>query len=135
MKKFKSKLKKNKPKKEQMAPPSGPQYDTTGNQRLESKFINYGQWQEVISESVSIIQSKYSTSSVELPIIKDDSELESIKALAGLNKKNTINNESNMTHTAQEKAKLMKKHNIRPGTPEWFKLWFSLPYMTGEKPL
>jgi aryl-alcohol dehydrogenase-like predicted oxidoreductase len=28
----------------------------------------------------------------------------------------------------------MKQNNIRPGTPEWFKLWFSLPYLTGEKP-
>jgi hypothetical protein len=34
----------------------------------------------------------------------------------------------------QEKADLMRKHNIRPGDAEWFKLWFSLPYMTGEKP-
>ncbi len=34
----------------------------------------------------------------------------------------------------QEKANLMREHNIKPGTPEWFKLWFSLPYMTGEKP-
>jgi hypothetical protein len=29
----------------------------------------------------------------------------------------------------------MKKHDIRPGTEEWFKLWFSLPYLTGEKPI
>ena len=28
---------------------------------------------------------------------------------------------------------LERQHNIKPGTPEWFKLWFSLPYMTGEK--
>lgn len=34
----------------------------------------------------------------------------------------------------QEKSNLMQEHNIKPGTPEWFKLWFSLPYMTGEKP-
>lgn len=33
-----------------------------------------------------------------------------------------------------EKAKLMREHNIKPGDAEWFKLWFSLPYMTGEKP-
>ena len=33
----------------------------------------------------------------------------------------------------QEKADAMRKHNIRPGDAEWFKLWFSLPYMTGEK--
>jgi hypothetical protein len=40
---------------------------------------------------------------------------------------------SNISTTANENAELMKKHNIRPGTPEWFQLWFSLPYMTGEK--
>ena len=34
----------------------------------------------------------------------------------------------------QEKSEIMRKHNIRPGDAEWFKLWFSLPYMTGEKP-
>lgn len=32
-----------------------------------------------------------------------------------------------------EKAEIMRKNNIRPGDAEWFKLWFSLPYMTGKK--
>lgn len=41
---------------------------------------------------------------------------------------------SNISYTANEKAQYQKTHNIKPGTPEWFKLWFSLPYMTGEKP-
>jgi hypothetical protein len=34
---------------------------------------------------------------------------------------------------SQEKTDIMRKHNIKPGDEEWFKLWFSLPYMTGEK--
>ena len=42
---------------------------------------------------------------------------------------------SNISVTGDAKGELMKKHNIQPGTPEWFKLWFSLPYMTGEKPV
>jgi len=42
---------------------------------------------------------------------------------------------SNISVTGDEKAKLQKKHNIEPGTPEWFRLWFSLPLMTGEKPI
>jgi hypothetical protein len=46
-----------------------------------------------------------------------------------------INNGSNISLTGNEKAELMKKNDIRPGTPEWFKLWFSRPYMTGEKPV
>lgn len=33
------------------------------------------------------------------------------------------------------KAELMRKHNIQPGTPEWFKLWFNKPLLTGEKDL
>ena len=41
---------------------------------------------------------------------------------------------SNPSITAAEKIKYQHKHNIQPGTPEWFKLWFSLPFMTGEKP-
>ena len=42
---------------------------------------------------------------------------------------------SNISVTGNEKGELMKKHNIKPGTPEWFKLWFSLPYLTGEHPV
>lgn len=33
-----------------------------------------------------------------------------------------------------EKAEYQRKHNIKPGSAEWFRLWFSLPFMTGEKP-
>jgi hypothetical protein len=40
---------------------------------------------------------------------------------------------SNISVTAAENARIMREQNIKPGTPEWFKLWFSLPYMTGEK--
>jgi hypothetical protein len=42
---------------------------------------------------------------------------------------------SNISVTGNEKGELMKKHDIRPGTPEWFKLWFSKPYLTGERPI
>jgi len=42
---------------------------------------------------------------------------------------------SNISLTGNEKGQLMKKHDIKPGTEEWFKLWFSKPYLTGEKPV
>ena len=42
---------------------------------------------------------------------------------------------SNISVTGNEKGELMKKHDIRPGTDEWFKLWFSKPYLTGEQPI
>lgn len=53
--------------------------------------------------------------------------------LAEYNIQKTLNNGSNITVTASENARIMREKNIKPGTPEWFKLWFSLPYMTGEK--
>jgi hypothetical protein len=30
-------------------------------------------------------------------------------------------------NSGNEKAKIMREQNIRPGTEEWFKLWFSKP--------
>jgi hypothetical protein len=48
---------------------------------------------------------------------------------------NSINKGSNISTTAAEKVKLMKDNNIKPGTPEYIKLWFSKPYLTGEKPV
>ncbi len=85
----------------QMAGPSGPLYDTSGNNSL--------------SES---------------------SDLDSIIKLAGIkNKNNLAEHGSNISLTAAEKSQLMKEHNIRPGTPEWFRLWFTLPYLTNVDPL
>jgi hypothetical protein len=70
---------------------------------------------------------------VNIPETKDMT-LQELKKLAGLPNMSPLSG-INMSVTGTEKGELMKKHNIQPGTPEWFKLWFSLPYMTGEKPL
>lgn len=42
---------------------------------------------------------------------------------------------SNISVTGMEKRKMEKENHIQPGSPEWFRLWFSKPYLTGEKPL
>ena len=42
---------------------------------------------------------------------------------------------SNISITGMEKQRLEKQLNIKAGTPEWFQLWFSRPYLTGEKPV
>jgi hypothetical protein len=73
-----------------------------------------------------------------MPIAKEQRkmlELNELKKLAGITEfKGYLPYEgSNISITGNEKAELMKKHDIRPGTPEWFKLWFSLPYLTGER--
>lgn len=63
-------------------------------------------------------------------------EIASLKKLAGLNEFKGLQpyGGSNISITGTEKRELERKHNIKPGTPEWFQLWFSLPYLTGEKP-
>jgi hypothetical protein len=72
-------------------------------------------------------------------------ELKVIQYLAGLNAEgrlheyrahnNAINKGSNISATAAEKVALMKAHNIKPGSQEYIKLWFSKPYLTGEEPV
>jgi len=42
---------------------------------------------------------------------------------------------SNISITGMEKQRLEKHLHIVPGSPEWFRLWFSRPYLTGEKPV
>lgn len=65
-------------------------------------------------------------------------EIKSLQYLAGLGHAARLHEYkadqgSNISVTGMENQKLEKEHNIRPGTPEWFKLWFSKPYLTGEK--
>jgi hypothetical protein len=67
-------------------------------------------------------------------------ELKAIQHLAGLGGEARLhelraNQGSNISVTGNNKGELMRKHNIKPGTDEWFKLWFSKPYLTGEKPV
>lgn len=62
-----------------------------------------------------------------------------LKALAGIERNKQPHWQQydgmNISRTGMEKKKLEKEHNIRPGTDEWFQLWFSLPYLTGEPPV
>lgn len=64
-------------------------------------------------------------------------DITTLKKLAGLNEFKGLQpyGGSNISITGTEKRELERKHNIKPGTPEWFQLWFSLPYLTGEKPI
>lgn len=60
-------------------------------------------------------------------------ELDRIVKLAGVNEFKgyqpvTI---ENMSHTAAEIKKKEKKMGVKPGDKDWFKLWFSLPYLNG----
>jgi hypothetical protein len=63
-------------------------------------------------------------------------ELDRWRVIAGIKPSTTVSTEgSNISITAAEKSRIMREKNIRPGTDEWFKLWFSKPYLTGERPI
>jgi len=64
-----------------------------------------------------------------------DSDLQELQRLAGVEPRVESMTGINISKTGMEKQQLERKHNIKPGTPEWFQLWFSLPYLTGEKPV
>jgi hypothetical protein len=40
----------------------------------------------------------------------------------------------NISHTASQLARGVKRRGIQPGTDAWFRAWFSLPRLTGERP-
>jgi hypothetical protein len=67
-------------------------------------------------------------------------DIQELKVLAGIGNRAVMQEYrgfagSNISVTGNEKGELMKKHDIRPGTEEWFRLWFSKPYLTGERPI
>jgi hypothetical protein len=67
-------------------------------------------------------------------------DIQQLKLLAGIGNRAVMQEYkgfagSNISVTGNEKGELMKQHDIRPGTDEWFRLWFSKPYLTGETPV
>ena len=67
-------------------------------------------------------------------------DIQQLKLLAGIGNRAVMQEYqgypgSNISVTGNEKGELMRQHNIRPGTDEWFRLWFSKPYLTGETPI
>jgi hypothetical protein len=64
-------------------------------------------------------------------------DIKELQYLAGINNRPNWQpyTGSNISVTGQEKANIQRENNIKPGTDEWFKLWFSRPYLTGEKPV
>jgi len=60
-------------------------------------------------------------------------DIEELKKLAGVDKEPSMG--ENLSYTGTAKSQYQKKHNIKPGTDEWFKLWFAQPKLTGENPM
>lgn len=62
-------------------------------------------------------------------------DLDELRKLAGINEFKGLTEYTleNISDAANANRKKEREQNIQPGTEEWFKLWFSLPGMTGSK--
>lgn len=63
-------------------------------------------------------------------------DIDTLRTLAGIRNlasMNPVQLGSNISMTGTEKAVIQRENKIEPGTPDWFKLWFAKPYLTGEK--
>lgn len=61
-------------------------------------------------------------------------DIETLKRLAGINEYKGYSEykiDENPSKTATALKKKEKEMGLKPGDPDWFKLWFSQPYMTG----
>ena len=61
-------------------------------------------------------------------------DIKDLKKLAGVTDKHGNSMVENMSVIGSQKGEYQKKHNVEPGTDEWFRLWFAVP-MTGEDPM
>lgn len=80
------------------------------------------------------LQNAYKSLKEYKPAPEKDMTLDELKRLSGNGK---ITGEVTVTPNsalASQKAQYMRENNIRPGTDEWFKLWFARPDITGENP-
>lgn len=70
--------------------------------------------------------------SVSLPE-KNIDNLDDLKRLAGVDKPTSYGEE--LSKRATNLGEIQRERNIKPGTDEWFRLWFAKPHLTGEKPV
>ena len=66
-------------------------------------------------------------------ISEPDTSIDDLKKLSGI-REDTQSYGEQITAAAQSKADVQRERNIRPGDPEWFRLWFAEPKLTGEQP-
>lgn len=58
--------------------------------------------------------------------------LAELKQLAGIEKQPKFSTEGiNISRSGTELRRMERNLGLKPGDPDWFKLWFSRPYWTG----
>jgi hypothetical protein len=80
------------------------------------------------------LQNAYRSMKEYQPAPEKDMSLEELKRLSGNGK---ITGESATpidTQLQAKKAQYIRDNNLRPGDPEWMRVMFAKPHLTGENP-
>lgn len=80
------------------------------------------------------LQNAYKSIKEYNPAPEKDMSLEELKRLSGNGRITGEITDAPDYSLSTKKAEYMREHSIRPGTKEWFKLWFSKTDITGENP-
>jgi hypothetical protein len=70
-------------------------------------------------------------------VLDANDPIHEMKRLAGLPTPSAESDGSfgaEMSARGSELGRYEKEHDLRPGSDEWFRLWFSKPKLTGETP-
>ena len=66
------------------------------------------------------------------PTSKPIDSIDDLKKLAGVNNQTSYG--ESISGQGTNLGQIQRERNIRPGTDEWFRLWFAKPHITGEQP-
>lgn len=76
----------------------------------------------------------YSNELIPETVLDQNDPVHQLQQLSGINNIDSVKSFTSVTEQANEKIKYQNNNNIQPGTPEWFRLWFSKPGLTNENP-
>lgn len=71
-------------------------------------------------------------------VLSPDDPIHALKPaamLGGLGSREALAQYNNLAKpqiVGSDNGRIQREQNIKPGTEEWFKLWFSKPHLTGE---
>ena len=80
------------------------------------------------------LQNGYQSMKEYKPAPEKDMTLDELKRLSGSGKITGETTQPIDTQLQAKKAQYIKDNNLRPGDPEWMRVMFAKPHLTGESP-
>lgn len=78
------------------------------------------------------LMSRYEDLKTAQPTSQSIESIDDLKKLAGVNNQPSYG--ETISQSGTNLGQIQRERNIKPGSDEWFRLWFSKPTLTGETP-